>query len=429
VVLPLAAFILLVAGVAWLAQYLPGRSGQGAGAKDPRKVTFQFLPSPTHGEREDQALPPEYEWGTTGKRDYLFANGEEAACEVGVRDLSCACSHVEFYLLTAEEQALVRDPSRKDAAAAALNALPESRMRKLAKDDRQGAHVPAGGMGLMRLVWDSRKQDDEKIRLTAQLWVQAEGQRKREFSRTEMVVSMVPAARCFPDKLDMGPLDPGVSVTRELLCWSSTRDELDLVVSDTSDPCLEIKIRPLDKAGREELLGQLFKAKLPSRVRSACAVTVTLHESKGGKELDMGYFQRQLPLEVRTPGKRGEMAAATIYGAVRSDVKVHSSDGMGKINLGDFSYKDGKVAKVLLLADPKIDVKYEKHEPASLKVKAPAKRGGPAGEAVWEMEVSVPPRTYMGELPPDSAIYLLTERGKGTPRRVRLPVLGTAVRD
>jgi hypothetical protein len=429
VVLPLAAFVLLVAGVAWLAQYLPGRSGQTPPTKDPRKVTFQLVRSPYEGERPGQNYSPEYEWGSTGHHDWIFANGDDGAAEIGLRQLGCGCSHLEFCLLTPGERELIRDKATVESARAALRAIPKSRMQEVAKDDRLGVAVPAGEWGVLRLVWDSRKQEEDKIRLTVDLWVQTEGQKKREFPRLDMVVNIVPAARCFPDKLDMGTLYPGTSVTRELLCWSSTRDQLDLVVSDTSDPCLEIKIRPLDQAGRDGLLAKLLEAKIPTRVRSACAVTVTLHESKGGKELDMGFFQRQLPLEVRNTGKRVEMASATIYGGVRSDVKVHSTEGMGKINLGDFSYRDGKVTKVLLLADPKIDVKYDKHEPASLKVKAPVKKSASANEAVWEMEVAVPPRTYRGALPPDSAVYLLTDRGKGATRRVRLPVLGTAVRD
>ena len=55
-----------------------------------------------------------------------------------------------------------------------------------------------------------------------------------------------------------------------------------------------------------------------TRIRSAFRVTVKVHETMGGKQLDLGAFQRNLPVAVSGDGEELTVATPSVRGIVRS---------------------------------------------------------------------------------------------------------------
>jgi hypothetical protein len=122
VVLPVAIFVVGIACIAWITQYLPSRrrpvSTSKPGSGSPEAIQFKpatFVWNPNElGEPKDRAYTiPEFELGKGGRYDYQFANSSTGDVELGISQISCTCSFVAVCVFrSTEDQAAY---TRQDA--------------------------------------------------------------------------------------------------------------------------------------------------------------------------------------------------------------------------------------------------------------------------------------------------------------------------
>jgi hypothetical protein len=448
-VLAILLFFVLVAGIAWMSQWLPSWK-QGTVAPPPAKGSPITLLLTTdeklvHQEKLKLEYANEFErndqGGGEGRFWYLFANTSGAPAELGLLTKNCTCSGLECCLLTPDEVQVfkTRDfrapqdwPAARAALIAAATRIATERWHQLMLGEGQSMEIPADTMGLLQLSFKKARLDDERLRLKAQVWVQPVGapQKDRVYLPLEPLVALVPVVRVQPDKLDFGELLPKGKVTKSFLFWSSTRDKVEVALRGAPDECLTWKAEPLSPDKCLVVAGNLLKMGIATRVRAACALRVTLWEQRGNKQLDMGTVIRPIPVVVKADGQVVEAPLTPlIIVRVRSDIKVLGADDLGKINLGTFKAQDGTTQTVVLQAEPNVKLEHEaKLKSPYLEVKLGKAKVG-ENVATWEMEVTALADRLQGELPQDTAVVLRATSPDGTSRLVRIAVTGIAARD
>jgi hypothetical protein len=298
----------------------------------------------------------------------------------------------------------------------------------LALMDFKGLIVPAGARGVFRLFWEVRKQEPEKfVALTAKVVSGAVGKpQDRQATGLLLGLSYVRPVSFHPDRVEVGVLAAkGSSSPTRFVCWSATR-KLQVAAKNT-DPCFAFKADPLNDKEREELMKEFRAAGNAARVRSAYRVEVVVHEEKDGKQLDLGPFRREASLVIHGDGEKFDVPAPTVRGSVHGDIKVGAQD-QNRVDLGNFKARLGTKVTVRLSAKAGVELESEGFTPAGLSLnvelsKRAEKNNG--GGNVWDLIVTVPPDGVSRSFHEDSAIVL---RIKGSPRRIRIPVFGTALR-
>ena len=154
-------------------------------------------------------------------------------------------------------------------------------------------------------------------------------------------------------------------------------------------------MKPLTTQKERDALQQFLasdKIKINTHVLSASRVTVTVHESKDGHQLDQGSFYRKLSVtldDIPQP----DLPGPEIVGRVQGDIQIGGSDDQGKIRFKSFPASTGRrEVEVELSTDAKIKLKTFTHDPAWLKVNL---REGKEfqGRRTWRLDVSVDPNT------------------------------------
>jgi hypothetical protein len=436
VVFPVALFVLLVAGIAWVTQYLPSwRENTSGPTPTPKEAPLRFVPVVTKGDVQVKDYLPEAERGAPGERSFFSINSGAGNTELGLLFKSCTCARLEFCQLTSEERATYE----KSVGPGPLQAVWEGpvpaapRWQELPLSDTQGIMVPPSSAGLLRLSWKNKPNPEPTMRLKADLWMKPEGgsARDRETLHLEAVIALVEPVRLYPERRDLGVLVPGGKATAQFLYWSSTRDRLEVAANGKVDPCVTWEARPLTAAECNRLAvdenSPLRKAGYLTRVRSACRVSVTLFEERNGTELEMGSVFRPVPLSVKAGGEAVEASSPIVQARVRSEIKVLGTDEQGQVNLHSFRAADGTTQKVALVTEPKTKLAMAGGLPGFLEVKLGQKEATDS-ETTWELEVTVLPGRVLGRLE-DTAVLLTASAPGRPPRRIRIPILGTAARD
>jgi len=163
-----------------------------------------------------------------------------------------------------------------------------------------------------------------------------------------------------------------------------------------------------------------------ARILWARHMTVTVHEEKNGKEMDLGPFSYTLSLLLDEQPTSD--AQPTFYGRVKGEVDVGGPEDHGRIDLHTYKVRDGTSQVIPVWADANAGLEIQEQQPASLEVKLwkDAKQLR-SDKTKWLLEVTVPSDSPSGPLPENSAIVLrLTSP---TPRLVRIPVMGSAIAD
>jgi hypothetical protein len=442
-VLPVLIFVIAIGVITWFVQDLPGRANKRTVniPKGPRTNPLQFEVKQAIWDPKDQNYVAEFEYRAKGHYDFPFRNTTDSPAELCLYRKSCTCSRVEYALKPTDS----------------WQPLPET-----PEEEGKGVVVvPARAEGVVRLLWEGRKQEGERLNLTADLWVQPQGKPGERSYDTKLAanISFVPPVRHFPE---MNPevvlLTTRDVAQREFFLWSATRDKVEVTIREKQpDPCLTCEVTPLSADDGQRLrqdllkevadltpeqLHQLLKGiagltpeqllqrylarfQISTRVRTAFRVTVTVHEQKDGKQIDLGPFRRRLYLCVA--GEAREYLGPTVQGAVRGEVLVGAPEDQGKVDLKSFTAADGARKKVLLWTDRGVDLEKESHHPAFLQVKLEKdEKNATDSRMAWWLTVVVPAGAHAGPLPPESAVVLHTRTTP--PRRVHVPVVGNAGR-
>jgi hypothetical protein len=437
VVLPLIIFFVAVACVAWVVQQLPGRGAKtpakGGDGRDVRDALVFLGGEVARWDPKDEKYVAEFELGQSGHYDFPFENSSDGELDFGVAKTSCVCSKV-LVCRFRDKQREEYQASRSDTSRAKVvdDGLEWIKM-EVDKDMKRSISVPARGTGLVRVFWEGRKSEPEKMALDATVWNRAAGTgRDRSFKMLRVDVVYVRPVIFDNDKIELGTLGPQDNTSTSFLCWSVTRD-LD-VKPASKDKCILVDVTPLDNDQRQKLQTDFKNSGFHTRIRCAFRIKVTLHEQRDGKQLDMGLFKEEIPLAITSDGQRLDKSVPlpNLRASVRGDVHVPvMQDEGGRIDFKLFRAKDGTRRKLAVFAPRGAKLTFVRGEPALLDLDVTLKELEPAGsQGRWEMDVTIPPR-QPGPLPEDGVIVLRCELPPqgATPsvtRLVRIPIVGSA---
>ncbi len=397
--------VLAVAGGACASR--PGaraRNGVPAPGALPPRLDFRETVWPQGAQNPDAAA--DCEWGTVGHHDFGFRNDGGGPVRVWLRAKSCACARVELRL----------SPGPADDG--------RTTWQPLRQEGGDAVTVPAGAPGIVRLSW--KGQELGPHRLSAELGTDP-GTADGSPITLEAVVNFVEPVQVGPeddlqappgDDIWVGTLGPGASRTVRILAWSSTRADFALRGKRSADPCLV--------CGEPQRLAAAECGRLGRRdgkaVRGAYRVPVTVREQAAdGTRMDLGRFRRRLEF-AGDPAL--DPVSITLSGLVTGSVTVGSAADRGEIALGRFDRGRGKSGQITLTAEPGVPGLEVVACPEFLRVTLRDGTRDIRHGRAWTLTARVPPDSLIGPLPPDGAIVLRTTGDH--PRRVRIPVTGTA---
>jgi hypothetical protein len=397
----------------------------------------------------------EFEIHEAGHFDFHFLNSNPEPVEMGFQWKSCKCAKVEAMLVPAETHQAHR--AKSVAASASLVVEPVGRIlnllalavvvepalqagwreivdrasnwQTLMDNDAQGPQersmtVPAKTSGIVRMSWTGERLGPQ--RLVAKLWVQWVGDPKSRGGDTslEVPIVLVPPLRVQPDSVTIPDLRPNQSHDFEFLCWSSTRPsyKIESVQEESGSKCFRFSTQRLQG---EELkkASETLNKQMPTRALCVYRVTGTAHERlPDGQQLDLGPFSRRIL--VKSDIGEVEPLAVKLKGTVRGEIRVGADENRDKVDLKSFEANQGTRAMVILESERLgFNLSIKDKSPAFLDVQLERKptQSGEVGQR-WALRVTVPPRLAFGELPPESAIILVTD--SQPPRQIRIPVVG-----
>jgi hypothetical protein len=454
--LAVVAVVAVIAGITFVSQY-QDRPPERPPIPDDTGIVKVGIPYPLEFPVQMWEWEPpsagEFEIQTPGHHDYWFSNPHDVTVDLGIILKSCKCSSIYVCTLTPEEAKRFQAWSLgtaiyqmgfltkwgQDLATAQqglwgsmdqanVDTQPSDGMRGVKlnwtrlQNDRDGVSVPPKGSGLVRLIWDGKKEKVGDERLALQLWSQPPTGGPRETVKLEFPLKFVQALQTSAVQVTLEDLGPKEETSREFECWSSTRAHFPLQVKEfRGDPCVQCSVQPMSDA---EVRAFAIKGK--TRVLSGYRVRVSVKERiSDSVQLDLGPFGRTINLD---PGAVANVLPIKVTGVVRGDITVGAEEDNGRILLGSFPARNGFSKTITVTADvPGVELNLNdvRVEPetldylkASLK-KAPESAGG---KARWKLQVSIPPGSPPGRLPEHSAIVLGIPGNP--PRHIRVPVSG-----
>lgn len=437
VVLPLVLFVVIVGVVAWVVQNMPkwqtaavrpvAPDGPGGPGGEP---VLEF----TRGEKAVWDNDPDYskDWerGTAGHFDFPFRNTLAEDVELGFAASSCDCMGVKVALLAKDEFAkidanLARDPSGPAGYSA------EPTWVELQPRERPIV-VPASHQGVVRVIWNGRKDAGRPLNLTPRLWTQPKGNPAKRYDKVTLTVPIliVPVLYLSPFKAGVGVLGTGHKGEARFYIWSVTRPDLEInVVPATPDPLVDVKTRRVPPDEWPSFIAQAMEEeKAKPRLKSAFIATVTVHETKGDHQMDLGPFLRNFRVHVDELSQ--DASNFQVFGSIRSSVEVGGSEEQGKIKLKPFSVAQGTKQLVPLWTSGNIVLERHEHFPPGMEVNLSKleKESSPA-RSKWRLEVNIPPKAIPPGTFSDESAVVLRIPNSNPPRLVRIPIIGHADAD
>jgi hypothetical protein len=449
VILPLCLFVGMVAGIAWVSQYVPWRGPSKQETRPPDAkpcLAFEYDLSTwdikdsayirgtkflknKDGEKELIDYVMEYEYMQGGSYEFAFTNVTDEEAEIGLWSRSCDCSSVDICAPSSQQMTeyLKWKAAQVDNKEAKMPDLP---WQPLELQGTKGAMIPPRARGLARVTWAPRDQKKERLDIKLELWARPKGDSNPRKYTLRSLVQFVPSVRADIDAIKLAPVGARTSVSERFLCWTSTRPGAQRLVvrEERDDPCFTFRVTKADDKRRIELLEKMWPTH-HSLITTAWEVEVTVHEERSGKQMDMGSFSRRLNL-YRDDDPEPQ-TGPSVVGLVSADVIVGSGLNEGKLNLGDFDVDKDTKHSFSLRTDPGVTLKYVEHFPSFLKVNLVRDaKLSTKNKDFWWLHVEVPKRTadndFTGLLPAESSIVLSREREGSPPRRIRLQLEGTA---
>ncbi len=465
VVLPLAIFLVAIGALAWVTQYLPSRQGArkdsdpnptpGAKAKldfvdeyhvaiwEPERFKAELAAWKKDGEKGPPPQPvyaAEYEVSSDsfqdgGHYDFEFLNPGDAPVVVGLDHKTCQCASIEGYVLNTADYARYQKLKAKADPATRSRQTPNEGFpaKPLVEEDKEGMVVPARTHGIIRLFWVGReRRDPAHLRLSIRLWVSPQGKyAERQLTSLQVTIAYVKPVRFFPERLKIGAVSPDNPTVSEVLhCWSATRDLDVRVAKNLDDPRFVVQVKKLETDQEREKLGEDLRAQnIYTHVRSAYRIEVTVHEQKEGKQLDLGQFRRPLDFDIKGNGDKLPYTPPWVVGRVLGDVKVGTLEDDGAIDLKYIRTDQSTRASGKIWAKPGMEFEYAGFQPPVLNLKVEQPRRLPKESLpnwqAWEIRMTIPAGLEPGPLPEESGIVL---RVKGSDRKIRIPLIGSAGR-
>lgn len=461
--LAVTAIVLLVAGVTYLSHYGPSKGGSADDVSG--GATSQTAPSSTPQPQGSADLTlsfpaPVVEWeptgaghfeqSSTGHYDFWFTNRTASVVDLGLHAKSCKCADIAVAVLSPDEakkfstwlgtSATLLLSAGFDGVLSQLANLPEAWQpidslhglklvwQPMEISDTKGAAVPLGGAGLLRLHWAGKPDQIGMVRLTADLWTQAEtGKgRPRLFPKVEVPITYVHPLRASLLTKSLEEFAVGEEKSCEFSVWSPTRASFSLEAFEKNhDPLVICSTRPLTP---EEC--QNLAATQDSRVLTGYQLKVSVRERlSDSQRMDLGPFHKRILLksDVGT-----EDVSLQVTGLIRGEITVGADEDKGKINLMTFRTRNGLKKSVPIVSEVSgIELQPEgiKVEPESIQphVKVRLEKVGSAGgqRTRWVLHLDFQRSFPLGVLPENSAIYVAVT-GAGQPRQVRIPMVGKA---
>jgi hypothetical protein len=443
IVLLVVVISAVVFGVTLLRQFTdPKDQGPGLGTtvtaseaqvRFPQKVAY-------YGGGLEEVGGGEAETKAPGSYAFWFENLQEADVPLALRGKSCTCAKVEVCLVSPAGKAKLAPVAATQVLAAGQGwgvfgpwgaaqevlgkppADPTADWFELQDESRATARgealpkpftVPKQALGWVRLAWNTDKVGPQRF------WAELRTETGSPI-RLEVPVIFVDPISVEQAAVMVGELRPEGQKETELLVWSHTRYHFDLSPEVLpADPCVTCGTPvPLTYEERMDL-----SRKRHFRVRSGYRLTVRAQErTPDGHHLEMGPFRRQLVLKNDI---RSEPENVTVVGLVRGDIQVGVGAARDVIAFGAFPADAGPKTEITLATDrTDLELALGEH-PDFLSVELDKGKQDANGRT-WVLKVAVQKNRVSGEFPTGSAIYLNTLTQP--PRRLRIPVTGTAFR-
>jgi hypothetical protein len=389
----------------------------------------------------DPQYAAEFERGNRGHYDFWVSNANAEPVQIVLQNKSCVCTELDIGVVSMPELSAWRRDALPLSVGLNLVGAPNiasalveaSFLKKIAwtplmprdKDPTaRGATVPAAGqhgpqLAVVRLNWDGKEAKSQI--LTADIHHRL-GEHS-EAVRFEVPVMVVQPVMVSLPLVNVGELNFNDRREAIVVVWSATRDAFTLNVEDLShDPCIEAgPPRLMTAEEKREATRQLRGAGLipPTKMRTAYAVPVIVHERRGAAQLDLGPLNRRLRF---TTDVMPDPALLSLQGLVRGNVEVGEGADQDRVNLGAFRADRPHEKTVMVTAkQPNLQLRVKSKNPDYLEV-ALTESPGPAGLRQWKLRVEVDANKVSGVLPSDSAVFL--ETVADPPRAIRIPVIG-----
>jgi len=414
IVLPLLLFVVIIGGIAWVTQYMPGRKTIDPVAvpqkMDEMLVRFDEITSVW--DKNDKNYIAEIERSEGGHFDFPFENGTDEKLLLGTYNISCLCSDVKAAILPA-------GASKDDLTRLDWKSLEVSDRF----DPKKTIPVPAKARGVVRVTWKGGKLNEALSRIYARLWMQPELRpNAKQGQALETIVRIVPPVMFEPQLVRIGELGARGVFRTDIDFWSATRPQVDLLVqSDADDGLIDVQVRPLSREEQAQVQAKV-KSTYNTRIKCAWRAEVTVHEQKGQRQLPQGPFRRQLLVTV--DGEKLDVGPL-LSGAVPGEVRVGSSNDGGMVKLDRFPARSGIKKRTTLWTDKAVGLEVDGHRPAYLKVQFTENlKETTSNQRRWDLDVEVPPNSPIGPMPEDAVIILKTQ--SASPRQIHIPVRGSA---
>jgi hypothetical protein len=396
-------------------------------------------------DRGDSMYAAEFERGTNGHYDFWVSNLHAEPVNVALLKASCVCSKIHVGIIPADEMAGWQQRTWElggISAAMDLLGVPnlaavlayrdlsgKIRWSELERRDKNAsagsttvpaAHSPEKPqMAIIRMDWEGR--DVKADRLIAE--VQHRIGTTTDVTPFEVRVMIVPPVMVSTPVVSVGELNFNDRRNGMIYCWSATRDQFQVTIEDAShDPCIEAGPPRLLNDEERMAVTQMLRGSNqipPTKMRTAYAIPVVVHERRGSAQLDLGPLNRKL--ELRTDTSPDPMWIS-LQGMIRGAIDVGEGKEQDRVNLGSFRSDRPHDKTVIVTAkDPNIQLRFKKVSPDYLNVSL-TELTGSIGFRQWRLKVEVEPDRVAGLLPADSAVYL--ETVATPPRAIRIPVMG-----
>jgi hypothetical protein len=437
----LVALVVIIGGIAWVAQYLPtwstpkpvvpAPSTAKLLLEFPRYIAQWYPPLPAKKEGDEPTPTDKYpakhfEQGTSGHYDFPFKNTSEKDVEIVYYTSDCDCASVEACSLPGPEiDRLIA--IHNDNPGMPLPYTGNPAWKKLSREVINEAIilVKAGEGGVVRVNFDVKKSPGQQLNVRPTVWYQPVGETSQRGGQGVIVPVTAKQPVLFqPARISVGEMSPNSVVHGKLIAWSSTRSNLKLDLTNARDPFFEVEIQPLAKEEMAKLEESLKEEKLTAKVMSAVEVNVKVHESKDGKHLDLGSFYRRLPVSL-DGFFRDDVQGPEVVGRVKGDLFIGGANDESRVRFKSFDAETGGKKIVEISADANATLSTYTHQPSWVEVKLYRdEKNVPAKRRIWILEVRVPPNTPAARSfeEPD-AIVLRVTTGE-VERLVRIPIEG-----
>jgi hypothetical protein len=439
----IAVLMLMVAGIAWITQYLPNWRRQVDVEPPPEPKKLLEFPREVAFWGPAKSTDPTDAWkyveaGDPGHYDFLFQNVTAEDVNLAFCRPSCDCASVKACVLSAAEWKHANEQQKARPGVAIeysqnpdwrqLPPEPSATGKAAAKGEI--VRVPVGGGGAIRIEWVTKDSPGHPLNLTPEIFYQGVDNPSRRGVQRVVIPGMIVAPiEYYPNRLDFGSLAPGRSVAKSFHVWSSTQKSLDLsMLQNPPDPLFVYTIKPaLSKEAAAELQKSLppHVNGVPIKVLCAYPVELTIHETKGERNLDQGAFYRksQFVLNGKVDPNR-QWWGPEVIGRVDGDIRIGGDDDKGRIKFRSFSAREGASREIFLSTDAKVKLdRIDAHvdQPSFVKV-ALSEVETQSGRTRWRLEVTIPPeQARPGRFDEPNAVVL---RILPAGRQLRIPLEG-----